>query len=244
MPKNCFISIIIPVFNEEDCIEKTLDRIVEYMSKKEFSYEIIVADDGSTDKTKDVVEKVAQKYKDVDIKFISKGVHKGKGFAVSIGMKNASGDYALFLDADLSTDISEIDKFLDYIKKYEIVISSRALKNSKILIHQPFYRELGGKLFNKFIKLVLGLPYNDTQCGAKMFRREAAKKIFSNINITGFSFDIEVLLLAKIYNYKVIEIPVVWKHSFDTKIKFLKDGLKMVIDVVKIKYNYLKGKYK
>ena len=244
MKQNYDISIIIPVFNEENCIGETLDRIVSYMSSKNLSYEIIVADDGSTDRTKDIVEKFAKQNQNVEIKFVSLGIHRGKGFAVKLGMKEAKGDYVIFLDVDLSTDISEIDKFLNHIKEYDIVIGSRALKDSKILFHQPFYREICGKLFNKFLKVVLGLPYNDTQCGAKMFRNFVAKQIFNKVNIDGFAFDAEVLLLAKIQNYKVVEIPIIWRHSKNTKVKFIKDGINMLLDVLKVKINYLRGKYK
>jgi glycosyltransferase involved in cell wall biosynthesis len=235
MTKSCFISIIIPVFNEEDCIEKTLDRIVEYMSKKEFSYEIIVADDGSTDKTKDVVEKVAQKYKDVDIKFISEGVHKGKGFAVNIGMKNASGDYVLFLDADLSTDISEFEKFIPYIRQnVDVIIGSRRIPGAEVVVHQPKIREFMGRVFSWLSNFILGTKFSDFTCGFKCFSKKAKEEIFSLQKILNWSFDSEILFLAKKLNYEIKEIPVVWKNDPSTKVKLFRDTVSSFFGLIKI----------
>ncbi len=235
------LSIVIPAYNEAHRITDTLKKIIEYFRKTKIEYEIIVINDGSIDNTKIKLQQIKEKYSgNVRITIINNDKNKGKGFAVKQGIMVSNGEYIYFTDADLSTPIEEIEKFLKYIKEYDIVIGSRAVKNSKILLHQPFYRELAGKLFNKFLKLILGLPYNDTQCGAKLFKSDVAKFVFSKTTIYGFSFDVEVLFIAKKYRYKILELPVVWSHCKDSKINLLVDGFRMLCDVIKIKMNDLK----
>ncbi len=238
-----FLSVIIPCYNEGKRIGNTLKKIIEFFNNIKINYEIIVVNDGSTDDTKTKLQKIKEEHSNnVFINVINNNQNCGKGFAVKQGIMASNSEYIYFTDADLSTPIEEIVKFLER-KEYDIVIGSRAVKNSKILVHQPFYRELAGKVFNKLLKFILGLPYNDTQCGAKLFKSDVAKFVFSKTTINRFSFDAEVLFIAKKYKYKVLELPVVWSHSKNSKVKFFVDGIKMLDDVIKIKINDLRGLY-
>ncbi|MDW8055621.1 MAG: glycosyltransferase family 2 protein [Elusimicrobiota bacterium] len=232
------ISIIIPVYNEEKRIEQTLHILMNYIKNRFNRYEIIIVDDGSTDKTLQLLQKFIE-YS--EIKVVMNKQNLGKGAAVRNGVLNAEGEYIYFTDADLSTPIEELEKFLSYIKDYDIVIGSRATKGSQILVHQPFYREFMGKTFNKLVKLFFRMNFNDTQCGAKLFKKDVAKKIFSISKINGFAFDVEVLYIAELYGYKIKEVPVLWRHSKGSKVHLVKNGLEMLVDLFRIKFNnYLK----
>lgn len=231
------LSIIIPVFNEESCIEKTLERIINYMIGKRISYQIIVADDGSTDRTKEIVYSLSVKYNSVPIKFISHNIHKGKGFAVNIGMKEASGEYSLFLDADLSTDISEIEKFVPYIQQgKDVIIGTRRTKGSKVEIRQSFIREFMGRVFTWLSNFILGTSITDFTCGFKCFSKKAKEQIFSLQKITGWSYDAEILFLANRLGYKVYEVPIIWKNDPTTKVNLFRDTIYSFIELLKIRF--------
>ena len=182
------LSVIIPAYNEGKRIGKTLDRCISYLKKK-YDSEIIVVDDGSTDDTK----KIVKKFKNV--KLITYGTNQGKGHAVKVGVLNSSGDYILFCDADLSTPIEEAEKLMEYIKKYDVVVASRALKNSEV--ETKIYRKLLGRVFAFFVNLFAVPEIKDTQCGFKLFRRKCAFDIFNKQKIKGWAFDVEVLFLGK-----------------------------------------------
>lgn len=228
------ISFVIPAYNEEKRIKNTLQTILSYLAKKKFEWEIIVVDDGSIDETNKIVKNFTSKNK--NIKLIQHKFNYGKGFAVKDGVLNSQGDYVLVTDADLSTPITELDKILLPINSYDVCIGSRFSKDSNILFRQPFFRELLGRLFNKFVKLVLNLNFNDTQCGFKVFKREAARKLFSKQRLSDFSFDVEILHRCKQFRLKVKEVGVIWKNSRPSKINVLKDGIKMLIDVMRIRF--------
>ncbi|MCS7151562.1 MAG: glycosyltransferase family 2 protein [Endomicrobia bacterium] len=233
------LSIIIPVYNEEERIVRTLSTIIGYLEGIMYDFEIIAIDDGSVDNTPKILQNFASSY--TKIKVLNNTINLGKGAAVRNGVLNAEGEYIYFTDADLSTPIEELEKFLSYIKDYDIVIGSRATKGSQILVHQPFYREFMGKTFNKLVKLFFRMNFNDTQCGAKLFKKDVAKKIFSISKINGFAFDVEVLYIAELYGYKIKEVPVLWRHSKGSKVHLVKNGLEMLVDLFRIKFNnYLK----
>lgn len=238
------ISIIIPSYNEAKDLPETLEKIIKYLEAcGRESFEIIVVDDGSNDDTVRIVSETASR--DGRIRLLVNEINRGKGYSVRRGMLEARGRYILFTDADLSTPIGELDKLLECLKQgYDVVIGSRSLPGSEVRVHQPFYRELSGKIFNLLMRLLTGLPFSDTQCGFKCFRRKCAKEIFARQTIERFSFDVEDLYIAKKLGYRIKEAPVIWINSESTTVSFLKDSIRMFTDLLRIRINDLMGKYK
>jgi dolichyl-phosphate beta-glucosyltransferase len=233
------VSVVIPAYNESANIERSLSAILYYLNHKNYDFEVIVVNDGSKDETLELAKKFLP-----EIKIIENPGNKGKGYTVKNGMLNANKENVLFLDADLATPIEEIEKALKYIDDYPIVIGSRNLKDSVILTAQPFYRQLMGKTFALLARVIAGIKVKDSQCGFKMMKREAAQKIFPKITINGWCFDVELLFLAQLKNYKIKEIPVRWiDNAATTKIKPFKSSLEMLRDLLKVKSNYRKGLY-
>ncbi|MFN4227553.1 MAG: dolichyl-phosphate beta-glucosyltransferase [Candidatus Ratteibacteria bacterium] len=229
------ISIIVPAYNEEKRILKTIEKIYKYFAEKNLDFEIIVVDDGSKDKTIEVVEELSKDKKEV--KILKHPKNMGKGAAVRTGVLNSSGDLILFTDADLSTPIEEFEKLKKKIEEgYDIAIGSRGLKDSKIVIPQPFYRRIIGKIFPLLVRLLVIKDFKDTQCGFKLFKKEAGKKIFSQLKTNGFAFDVEVLARAKKEGYKIAEVGVVWYNSPRSSVKIFKDSFKMFFSLLKIRF--------
>jgi dolichyl-phosphate beta-glucosyltransferase len=237
-----FLSVIIPAFNEEKRLPKTLKEIDDYLKKQNYTFEIIVVSDGSTDRTCELVEELKSKI--LNLKLICEKKNRGKGYAVKIGMLNAQGEFRLFTDADNSTPISEIEKFLpEFEKGADIVIASRELKGAILDPPQPLFRRFVGEVFKYLRKIIVGLwEIQDTQCGFKCFKGEVAEKIFPKAKIERFAFDPEILLIAKKMGFKIKEVPVYWKNDLQSKVKF-KSMVKMLVDLFKIKINFLKGEY-
>ena len=231
-------SIVIPAYNEESRIEKTINKILAYLNSKKWDFNIVVVDDGSTDKTGEIVSK----FRNSQIEIVKNQKNMGKGYSVKRGALASQGDWTIFTDADLSTPIEELEKFMQF-QDYDVLIGSRALKESKILVHQPFYRELSGKIFNLFVKLLVIRDIHDTQCGFKLFKREAAKEIFKRQTLNGFSFDVETIYIARKMGYRIKEIPIRWFNDKETKVKFVRSSLQMLIDLFKIRLNDIKGLY-
>jgi len=230
------LSIIIPAYNEENRIGNSLKLILRYLSKQDYNFEIIVVDDGSSDRT---IEKVKEIDSSGKIKILKNEINKGKGYSIKKGMLEAMGEYQLFSDADLSTPIEELEKFWKYLNEgYDIVIGSRALKDSILEVRQPFYREFMGRAFNFIVRFILGFKIKDTQCGFKIFKKEVAKHIFSIQKIKGWSFDVEILYIASKLDYKIKEVPVRWINSPSSKVNPLKDALRMFFDVSRLKREY------
>ncbi|MCX8054268.1 MAG: glycosyltransferase family 2 protein [Ignavibacteria bacterium] len=224
------LSVIIPAYNEEARLGNTLSLITQYLRNTNLTYEIIVSDDGSQDQTIEVAKSFE------DVKVISDGKNYGKGAAVRRGMLAANGEYRLFTDADLSTPIYEIDKLKKYLKDgYDVCIGSRAVDYRLIKKHQPFYREFMGKTFNKIVQMLVVKGIKDTQCGFKCFREKAAVDIFNRAQINGFSFDVEILFLAKKLNYKIKEVGVEWYNDERTTVSPIKDSIKMFTEILKIR---------
>jgi len=236
-----FLSIIVPAYNEEKRLPETLKKIHKYLARRKFRFEILVVDDGSTDHT----TKSAVSVKGLKVKVIKNRTNRGKGFSINRGIKKAKGDIILFTDADLSTPILFFDNFLKlHNSGIDVVIASRAVKGSRKKIKQPFYRDLGGKIFNLFVKVITGLMLNDTQCGFKSFTKKAAKNIFSRQTIFDFGFDAEILFITRQLGYSVKESPVDWYDSPATKVRVFKDTLKMVSGLLIIRFNQLRGLYR
>jgi len=235
-----YLSIVIPAYNEEKRLPVTLQRIKDYLNKKNLSAEIIVVDDGSTDST---VEKIRQLKID-NLKILQNAVNCGKGYAVKRGVLEAKGEYILFTDADNSTPIEELDNFLSQVDENTILIGSRYLKESKIEIKQPMFRVMIGRLGNFLIRLLLFENIKDTQCGFKLFPHKIAKGIFSQQRINRFGFDFEILKLAKLRGYRIRELPVTWLNSPISRVNPLKDTLRTFLELIFIRLNLIRGVYK
>ncbi|MFQ5620446.1 MAG: dolichyl-phosphate beta-glucosyltransferase [Candidatus Nanoarchaeia archaeon] len=231
------ISIVIPVYNEEVRVVEGITAKLEYAKKGDF--EIIVVDDGSTDNTKKIVQEQFP-----NVKLMGYEHNKGKGNAVKMGMLAAKGDLVLFTDLDLSTPMEELDKFLPYLKEFDIVIGSRAMKESKVEKHQDFYREFAGKTFNKIVRIFAVRGIKDTQCGFKLFTRKAAQDIFPRVTIEAWGFDIEALMIARLLGYKIKELPVKWVDDDRTKLNLVKASIRMFFDIFQVRWNTILGKYR
>lgn len=230
-----YLSIVIPAYNEANRIGVTLEKINTFFKNRQYETEIIMVDDGSNDNTIEVAEK-SLLAKENKLRIIRNATNKGKGFSVKNGIINSKGEYILFSDADLSTPIEEVDKFLKAINEgYDIVIGSRALKDSDVKVRQPWYREFMGKIFNFFVKSVVMREFHDTQCGFKLFKSPVAKDIALKLKIDGFSFDVEMIYLAKKSGYRIKEIPIIWINSPKSRVSPLVDSVKMFFDLIKIK---------
>jgi dolichyl-phosphate beta-glucosyltransferase len=237
-----FLSIIIPAYNEAERIPKTLLDIDKYLSQVEFSYEIIVVNDGSKDKTAEVVTNLQKVIKNLNL--IDNKKNKGKGGVVAQGMLAAKGNIRLFTDADNSTSIDQVEKFFPYFKQgYNVVIGSRSVKDSELAVKQPFYRQILGRMGNLVIRILLVPGIKDTQCGFKAFTEEAALKIFPQLTISGWGFDIEILTLTRLMGFKIKEVGVRWINDPNSKVK-ASSYFKVLSEVIKIKLNIWRKKYK
>jgi dolichyl-phosphate beta-glucosyltransferase len=247
------LSIVIPAYNEEGRLARTLSRIREYFAGRSVppsvapgiglnQLEILIVDDGSKDGTARIAEQWSREMPCV--RFVSNRENRGKGYSVRHGMLEARGRLALFTDADLSSPIEEIEKLLAALAAgNDIAIGSRALDRSLISIHQARHRELAGIIFNGFVRVITGLPFQDTQCGFKIFRREPARVIFEQQRIERFGFDPEILFLAKRHGLRIAEVPVRWAHDPATKVHVLRDSVMMFYDLLVIRWNWLLGRY-
>jgi len=235
------LSIIIPAFNEELRLPATLERIAEYLSTSGHEAEVLVVDDGSKDGTAAVADYF--RIKIPTLRVISNGLNRGKGYSVRHGMQEARGRIALFTDADLSAPIEEAGKLIEALKAYDVAIGSRAMDRNLITVHESPFREFAGIVFNKIVRCILWLPFVDTQCGFKAFRRERCGIIFEQQTIERFGFDPELLYLARHHGLRSVEIPVRWGHSPATKVSMLRDSMQMFIDVFTIRWNSLRGRY-
>jgi dolichyl-phosphate beta-glucosyltransferase len=235
------LSIIIPSYNEESRLPATLECIAAYLSDSGREAEVLVVDDGSKDGTAAVADYFRIKIS--TLRVISNGVNRGKGYSVRHGMQEARGRVALFTDADLSAPIEEAGKLIDALDTYDVAIGSRAMDRSLISVRESRFREFAGIIFNKIVRIILWLPFVDTQCGFKAFRRETCGILFEQQTIDRFGFDPELLYLARHHGLRAVEIPVRWGHSPATKVSLLHDSIQMFIDVFTIRWNSLRGRY-
>lgn len=272
--KDFKISIVIPAYNEEKRIGKTLDFICNYLKKQKYDWEILVVDDGSSDRTKEVV--LQRKKTCPHLYYLSYGENKGKGYAIKFGVNKAKGDYILFADADNATPFSEIEKLLPYKDEYDIVAGSRyltkptpvqqnylkaLLKSLKELLvflftgrvpettikkKQTWFRQLMSRGGNFLFVLILGLAYADTRCGFKLFKANVAKYLFSKMTINRWGFDTEILAIARKKKYKAIEVPVEWYDVEGGEINKnpLKEAIKSFKELFIIKWKLITGQYK
>ncbi|MFZ5802774.1 MAG: dolichyl-phosphate beta-glucosyltransferase [Candidatus Omnitrophota bacterium] len=233
------LSVVVPAFNEEKRVPLTLPGVVDYLRRQSFSSEIILVDDGSMDATVREAERVLD---DFEHKILRNEQNRGKGYSVRRGILASRGRYVLFSDADFSTPIEEVEGFLTELEKnYGIVIGSRALANSQIEEHQPFWREIMGRVFNRFAQIFAFRDILDSQCGFKAFRGDLARRLFAQQKLDGFSFDAEILYLAQKEGILILEKPVVWRNSPQSRVKLLSDPVKMFFDLVKIRWLHRQG---
>ena len=237
------LSIVIPAFNEELRLPATLERIAAWLKDSRREAEVLVVDDGSRDRTAAVAESFQGKIP--TLRVVPNGVNRGKGYSVRHGVQEARGKIVLFTDADLSAPIEEADKLVDALKTQncDVAIGSRAVNRALITVHESPFREFAGIMFNKIVRLILWLPFVDTQCGFKAFVRERCQIIFEQQTIERFGFDPELLYLARHHRLRAVEIPVRWGHSPATKVNMLRDSLQMFLDVFVIRWSSLRGRY-
>ena len=227
------ISIVIAAFNEENRVGQSLQKIHQFLQGRKTDHEIIVVDDGSTDRTTPVVAELAQSI--ATLRIIRYEKNRGKGFALRTGVLASKGVLVLVSDADLSTPIEELDTLLPYLSEYQVAIGSRALALSNIVVKQPWWRQEMGKTFNRIVKLLVMDNFNDTQCGFKLFRGDVARELFREARIDRFAYDVEILALAIKKGYRVAEVPIQWLNDPASKVNPIRDSLKMLVDLVKIR---------
>jgi dolichyl-phosphate beta-glucosyltransferase len=242
MTEQPLLSIVIPAFKEEKRIHKILDAIIEYEKSKKFTVEVIIVVDGSPDETAEVAEKYKEKIS--ALKIIDRKENKGKGYTVREGIMAAEGKYILFSDADNSTPVEQVDKLFKYKEDYMVIIGSRYIKGGRLAHPQGIIRKLGGRVLNLIIRMFAARGIKDTQCGFKLFEHDAAREIFKRMTFERFSFDIEVLAIARRHKYKIKEVGIVWYDDPHSTVSPIKDGLKMIRDSWRVRVNLAKGVYK
>jgi glycosyltransferase involved in cell wall biosynthesis len=236
-------SIVIPAYNESARLPATLSSVVGCVRAHGWDAEVIVVNDGSTDTTADVVRAFAQSAP--ELRLLENPGNRGKGYSVRAGMLLALGEVVLFTDADLSAPIEEAEQLFAAIAGgADIAIGSRWLESSRQTHRQPFYRQFFGRCFNAVTRAIMRLPFADTQCGLKAFTRHAAQTVFRLQTIERWGFDPEILLIALKRGFHVVEVPVSWAHDERTRMSYLRDGVRMLQEIVQIRWNVLCGRYK
>jgi len=241
---NIYLSVIIPAYNEENRISRTLSDINRYLSKKRYSYEILVVNDGSKDRTVEVIKKLEDKIKNLKlIDNIDNNENYGKGYVVKKGMLKAKGDYRLFMDADNSTSIDYLESFFTYFREgFDIVIGSIGVKGSQIIEKSGLHRRILGNLSKYLIRIMAIWEIHDTQRGFKCFTAKAAEDIFVRQTINRYGFDIEILVIAKKLGFKIKELSIKWNNPPGSKVSLF-SYVQTLIELIKIKYNLIRRRY-
>ncbi len=235
-------SIVIPAYNEAARIPGALKAVVGCVRQRCWSAEVVVVDDGSRDKTAELVREFAARAPEV--RLLQNPGNHGKGYSVRNGILHSLGEIVMFTDADLSAPIEEAEGLFAAIAGgADIAIGSRWLERTRQTIRQPLYRQFFGRCFNAVTRAVMGLPYADTQCGFKAFTRTAAQTVFQLQTIERWGFDPEILFIALKRGYRIVEVPVSWAHDERTRISYVKDGVRMLQDIAKVRWNALRGRY-
>ncbi len=234
------LSIIIPAHNEEKRLPPTLEQVFAFLDKQDYEAEVLVIENGSTDRTYEIAQSFASQHKNLHVIWED---GRGKGLAVRRGMLEARGQYRLMCDADLSMPIVEVTKFLSCdTAEFDIAIASREAPGAA-RYNEPRYRHLGGRLINLIIRLLILPGLQDTQCGFKCFRAEVADDLFKRQTLMGWSFDIELLFIARRHGYRIIEIPIDWYYRSESKVNAMRDAVRMIEDIFQIHRNARRGIY-
>lgn len=231
------LGVVVPAYNEEARIGPTLGRIAAYLEGQEYPWTVSVVDDGSSDTTAAIVRSFAQKFPQTSL--LSYSPNHGKGYAVRCGMLKSDADFLLLSDADLASPIEEVEALFAAIEGHDVAIGSRPLKDSRLEVRQPWYREMLGRAFNFAVQTLAVPGIKDTQCGFKLFRGEVAHDVFSRCKLDGFGFDFEALMVCRDLGYKIAEVPVRWSHQEGSKVVLMRDGPRMLADLVRLR---LRGK--
>jgi dolichyl-phosphate beta-glucosyltransferase len=226
------LSVVIPAFNESLRLGPTLEKVVDYLDRQCLHHEVLVVDDGSTDSTSEVALAFASR----EVRLLRQEANRGKGAVVKIGVLASQGAEVLLVDADLSTPIEDLERLRPHLSEAEVVLGSRAVAGSDILQHQPFYREMMGRTFN-FIIQVLGVRgLRDTQCGFKLLDGAVARRLFAEVTIESYAYDVELVWLAQRRGYRVVEVGVRWADSPSSRVNPLTDSVRMLRDVLALRW--------
>ena len=236
----CFLSIIVPAYNEENRLPDSLLQIIQFVRQQDYSIEVIVVDDGSTDRTADLVTEFQKQAEFITLIPVE---HGGKGHAVKSGMTQAHGEYLFLCDSDLSMPIEEVTKFLPpALDGYDVAIASREIEGAH-RYNEPGYRHLMGRVFNLIVRLLAVHGIHDTQAGFKCFRRDAAHELFPLQTISGWGFDVEILFLAQKRGMKIVEVPINWYYADRSQVRPIQDTYNMFREVLKVRLNAWQGRY-
>jgi dolichyl-phosphate beta-glucosyltransferase len=236
------LSVVIPAFNEEHRIAKTLQAVSEFLQKQGFDYEILVVNDGSKDNTAQVVKDLEGSIK--CLRLINNQENHGKGWVTKQGMIEAGGDVRLFMDADNSTKVDEVIKMIPYFDQgFDIVIGSRRIPGAVIALHQPWFRDFLGGAFRLIVHTIVPVGVTDTQCGFKAFSAKAAQTVFPKQTIFRWAFDVEILALSRRNKFSIKEVPITWVDDAQSHVK-ISGMIKMLFEVLQVRWNLMTGKYK
>jgi glycosyltransferase involved in cell wall biosynthesis len=237
-----YLSIVIPAYNESARIENALERVMSCVAERGWDAEVLVVDDGSKDDTAAIVQRWMTDHPRLHL--VQNPGNKGKGYSVRNGLLQAAGEVVMFTDADLSAPMEEAERLIAAIAGgADVAIGSRWMDRTRQTIHQPLYRQFFGRCFNWITRTVMGLPFKDTQCGFKAFKRSTAQVIFRLQTIERWGFDPEILFIARKLKYVIREVPVTWGHDERSRMSYLKDGMKMLQDMSRIRANSIAGRY-
>lgn len=234
------LSIIIPAYNEEQRLPQTLQTIHDFLAKQAYQTEVLVVENGSEDRTLEIAREYGERMKEI------RALHceqRGKGWAVIQGMKEAQGQYRFICDADLSMPIEEVNRFFPpQLEDTAVVIASREAKDAT-RHGEPEIRHIIGRVFNIMVQLIALPGLQDTQCGFKCFRQDAAEAIFPRMTNKGWTFDVEALVIARRQGFAIREVPIAWYYNPNSKVRVMRDSIRMASDLIQIRWNALRGKY-
>jgi len=243
---NPLLSVVIPAFNEEARLGSTLEKILAYLDCRRLAAEIVLVDDDSRDGTYSIAKQFCDNHGLADrMQILRSSPNRGKGFSIRRGMQAARGAFGLMTDADLSSPIEELERLEQEVMNgpCDLAFGSRDVEGSVVAIHQSWFRENSGKIFNRFVRLITGLPFRDTQCGFKLFRMSTCRALFEKQRVFGFGFDVELLYVARKSGLSMKEVPVVWRHAPGSKVRFAIDAPRMFLDLFRIRWNDWRGYY-